>query len=266
MPCSNDSEDRVAIVQMNAELRHAQLELLSAQCATDRVRLRFSIEQIARHAHAETLRKVLGTVTSLHQYYSSIEKQRANEPLPSGDHEAPSEELIRDAHTRVSSYLQHQRNHFFPQAKPLARTDRLTMERFFSHRLLADIRTLELAGRRIPNPPFYAEAKALGLGNLPEMTHMPSLTFLDVVVFNERITERSLFHALVHAVQFQVLGLERYTEIFVRAFLRRRAHFNVPLEAQAIALEAKFATDPGGSFSVEEQVWLWLNQGRYSLP
>jgi transposase len=37
MRCWNDSEDRVAIVQMNAELRHAQLELLSAQCAPDRI-------------------------------------------------------------------------------------------------------------------------------------------------------------------------------------------------------------------------------------
>ena len=98
------------------------------------------------------------------------------------------------------------------------------------------------------------------------MTHLPSLTFVDVLVFNERITERTLFHALVHAVQFQVLGLERYTEIFVRAFLRRRAHYNVPLEAQAIALEAKFASQSEGSFNVEEQIWLWLNQGRYSLP
>ncbi len=266
MSCSHDSDDRVAIVQMNAELRHAQLELLSAQCATDRVRLRFSIEQIARPAHPDTLRKVLGTVTSLHQYYSSIEKQRANASIPSEEPGAPSDELIRDAQARVAAYLQHQRNHYFPQAKALARNDRVTMERFFSHRLLADIRLVELKGRRVPNPPFYAEAKALGLANLPEMTHMPSLTFLDVLVFNERITGRSLFHALVHAVQFQVLGLERYTEIFVRSFLRGRAHFNVPLEAQAIALESKFATDPDGSFSVEEQVWLWLNQGRYSLP
>jgi|HubBroStandDraft_6_1064221.scaffolds.fasta_scaffold633556_1 hypothetical protein len=266
MSWGNDSEDRVAIVQMNAELRHAQLELLSAQCATDRVRLRFSIEQIARHAHADTLRKVLGTVTSLHQYYSSIEKQRANASIPSDEPGAPSDEFIRETNTRVASYFEHQRNHYFAQAKPLPRAYRLTMERFFSHRLLAAIRTVELAGKRIPNPPFYAEAKVLGLGNLPEMTHLPSLTFVDVLVFNERITERTLFHALVHAVQFQVLGLERYTEIFVRAFLRRRAHYNVPLEAQAIALEAKFASQSEGSFNVEEQIWLWLNQGRYSLP
>jgi len=36
---------------------------------------------------------------------------------------------------------------------------------------------------------------------------MHSLTFLDVVVFNEKVTERCLFHGLVHAVQFEVLVL-----------------------------------------------------------
>ena len=121
-----------------------------------------------------------------------------------------------------------------------------------------------MAGRRIPNPRSTPRPGAIGFGNLPEMTHMASLTFIDVVVFNETITERALFHGLVHAVQFQVLGLERYTNVFVRGFLNHKRHYNVPLEAQAIALEEKYAA--GVSFSVEEQVWLWLNQGRYSLP
>ena len=39
----DNPEDRVAVVQMNAELRHARLELLSAECATHQLRLRFSV-------------------------------------------------------------------------------------------------------------------------------------------------------------------------------------------------------------------------------
>ena len=87
-----------------------------------------------------------------------------------------------------------------------------------------------------PPPEFYAAARAKGFDNLPEITHMDSLTFIDVVVFNEELTERSLFHALVHAVQFHVLGVERYTERFVRSFLKTRTHFTVPLEAHAFSL------------------------------
>jgi Leu/Phe-tRNA-protein transferase len=67
--------DRVAIIKMNAELRSAQLEILSAQCATDRLRLRFSAADIARHAHRDVLRKALSSVTALQRYYSDIARQ-----------------------------------------------------------------------------------------------------------------------------------------------------------------------------------------------
>ena len=67
-------ENRVAIVQMNAELRNAQVELLSAQCATDRLRLRFSTEDIAQHGQPDVLRKAVASITALHDYYSAIEK------------------------------------------------------------------------------------------------------------------------------------------------------------------------------------------------
>ena len=67
--------DRVAIIKMNAELRSAQLEILSAQCATDRLRLRFSARDIARHGHRDVLRKALSSAHALHRYYSDIARQ-----------------------------------------------------------------------------------------------------------------------------------------------------------------------------------------------
>src|SRR5579862_4754829 len=73
-------EDRVAIVQMNADLRHAQLELLSAQCATHRLRLRFSSQNIARYAQRETLRKAIEAANGLQEYFSSIDEIISLEP------------------------------------------------------------------------------------------------------------------------------------------------------------------------------------------
>jgi Leu/Phe-tRNA-protein transferase len=67
--------DRVAIIKMNAELRSAQLEILSAQCATDRLRLRFSAREIARHAQRDVLRKALSSASALHRYYNDIARQ-----------------------------------------------------------------------------------------------------------------------------------------------------------------------------------------------
>jgi len=256
--------DRVAIVQMNAELRHAQLEILSAQCATDRLRLRFSADDVARHAQRDVLRKALSSASALHHYYSGIARQGTDpDSIAASNAALWSEERVTEAIGKVAPYLHEQRENFRTNGRPLSENHRVTMTPFFAPALLDKVRIVALEGRRISNPPFYAEAMAEGLTSLPEFTHMASLTFEDVVVFHGDIAARTLFHALVHAVQFEILGLERYTELFVRGFLRTRSHISVPLEAHAFTLESKFAGDPTQFFSVEEKVWLWINQGRY---
>jgi hypothetical protein len=238
-------------------LRHAQLDLLSAQCATDRLRLRFSVGDLARYGERDVLRKTIGTAIALHEYYISIQNE-----MPSDSASLP-EPQIAQAVKRVSDYLGSQRESFFTRGVPLGPRQKDVLQPFFSPALLDRVRTVELHGRRLPPPPFYLEAPALGIGNLPELTHMSALTFVDVIVFNDLIIERALFHGLVHAVQFQILGVERYTDLFVRAFLRTHAHITVPLETHAFSLESKFVVDPGKVFSVEEQVRLWLREGRY---
>jgi hypothetical protein len=253
----NDPDDHVAIAQMNAALRHAQLDLLSAQCATDRLRLRFPVEDLARYAEKDVLRKAIGAAVALGEYYISIRNEMPD------DVASLSESQVPHAVKRVSDYLSHQREIYYPSGTPLTERQKEILQPFFSSALLDRIRTVELLGRRLSTPPFYLEARALGIDNLPELTHMASLTFVDVIVFSDLIIERSLFHGLVHAAQFHILGIERYTDLFVRAFLRTNAHFNVPLETHAFALESKFAVDPEKAFSVEDQIRLWIRERRY---
>ncbi len=112
-------------------------------------------------------------------------------------------------------------------------------------------------------PDFFEQARAMGYDNLPDIAHMDSLTFSNVIVFNESLSERALFHGLVHAVQIRVLGLERYAELWVRAFARSRAHFTVPLEVHAFSLSAKFLLPEHAPFSVENEVFLWAAERRY---
>ena len=264
---TENQEDRISIVQMNSELRHAELELLSAHCATHKLRLRFSAETVARHGRRDVLRKSIETASALSEYYSSIEKQMPAQGTVSapatGLAAGLNDQQILQAVEYVSSYLRDQRERYLPSAAPLSEQHQAVMRPYFSADLLEQVKVVELHGARILNPPFYAEAKALGFVSLPELTHMNSLTFLDVLVFNEGVTQRSLFHALVHAVQFQVLGLERYTELFVHSFVNTRFHFRVPIEAHAFFLESKFVRPAAASFSVEEQVRLWVKQDRY---
>jgi len=256
--------DRVAILQMNAELRHAQLEMLSAQCATDRLRLRYSVADMAHHGQRDVLRKAWSSANALYEYYNSIARQLSDpDTMEKPGTLSLNEAKLEEAIARVADFLRAQRELFRPSSIPLERSQRQTMQPFFSASLLEQVRTVTVEGQPIPNPPFYAEARAMGIQDLPDMTHMASVTFEDVLVFHGAIPNRRLFHALVHVVQFDVLGLERYTELFVRGFLRTRAHVSVPLEAHAFLLESEFAGNPAQAFSVEERVRLWTNQGRY---
>ncbi|MGP0021266.1 MAG: hypothetical protein ACLPHP_22040 [Candidatus Sulfotelmatobacter sp.] len=177
----------------------------------------------------------------------------------------PAAEQTARAIQYVSTYLRQHREHYFAIARPLSHQQKVSMGSCFPPALLDQVRIVQLEGQRIPTPPFYAEARALGFDNLPEITHMDSVTFLDVVVFNEALTPRSLFHALVHVVQFHILGVERYTELFVGQFMRTRTHFTVPLEAQAFSLTSKFMRpcEERFSVSVEDEVRNWATGGRY---
>jgi|SRR5580704_2609310 hypothetical protein len=258
-----DPDDRVSIAQMNSELQHAQLELLSAHCATHQLRLRFSADDLARFGQRDILRKSIQAAAALSEYYTSIEKkipevEALSEPLT-----RLTEDRILEAIQQVVSYLSEQRERYLRSAVPLSNHQKALMWPYFSGALLDRVRITELEGKRVSNPPFYEQAKALGFVNLPEVAHMHSVTFLEVVVFNEKLAERSLFHGLVHAVQFEILGLERYADLFVRSFVNTKLHFSVPLEAHAFSLESKFAATPAQRFSVEDQVRLWVRQGRY---
>lgn len=258
----DNADDRVAIAQMNSELQHAQLELLSAHCAAHQLRLRFSADDLARFGQRDILRKSVQAAAALSEYYSSIEKK-----IPAVEAAANpiriTENLILQAAARLADYLRQQQDHYIRSAVPLNNRQKALMWPYFSAPLLDRVRVVELHGNRVANPPFYDEYRALGFVNLPEVTHMHSLTFLDVIVFNEKINERSLFHGLVHSVQFEVLGLERYCDLFVRSFANTKVHFSVPLEAHAFSLESKFVGTPTARFSVEDQVRLWARQARY---
>ncbi len=254
-------DDCLAIVQMNSELHQAHLELLSAHCATHHLRFHYSADDLARFGSRDVLRKSAEAASALSEFYLSIEKKI----FPAKPQPEPqlSSAQIAIAMQYVAAYLREQRERYFPAALPLSNQHKARMWPYFSPQMLDRVRIVELHGKRVPAPSFYVQARALGFDKLPQVTHMDSLTFIDVLVFNQTLSERSLFHALVHAVQFQVLGLERYTELFVQSFVKTKTHFSVPLEAHAFSLESKFMRPSAENFSVEDRVLSWVNDGRY---
>jgi len=75
-----------------------------------------------------------------------------------------------------------------------------------------------LNGARIPPLPFYSEAVAMSAGHFPDFVHLASVTYIDVIVFNDAIAPRTWFHGLVHAQQMASLGLENYAGLYLRVF------------------------------------------------
>ncbi len=100
-------------------------------------------------------------------------------------------------------------------------------------------------------------------GNFPDFVHLASIAYRDVIVFNDEIAVRTLFHGLVHAAQMALLGLDRYTHFYVRGFVKCRSWIAIPLEAQAYQLDTRFAMSPSTAFSVEEEIKTWAEQGKY---
>lgn len=255
-----DSADHPASAQMNAELRHAQLEMLSAQCATDRLRLRYSTSDLARTAQRDILRKAWSSASALFEYYDSIVNQMPDRLAVVRSSAMTLEEAkVLNLSERMARYLQEQRERFRPIGQPLQPVQREAMAPFFSPDLVLHARIVILDSQRIPKPPLDLDGRAAGSG---DFVHPFAVTFKDVLVFHDEITNRRLFHALVHTVQTEVLGLEAYAERLTRAFLRSHSHAAVPFEAHATLLRATFA-EQAQPFSVEEKVRLWLNQGRY---
>ena len=176
-----------------------------------------------------------------------------------------TEEQVLHVLEQLRGYMRGQRKHYLPFGKPLGSALIGLMSRFFSPSLLSRTKVVQLVNRRITAPSFCQEIRASGFPSLKEFTHGASMTFEDLLVFNDKITDRLLFHALVRSVQFQVLGQERYTESFVRAFLDTRLRFGVPLEAHAFELDSRFASDRKTPFSVQDEVRLRVSEHHYEL-
>lgn len=162
-----------------------------------------------------------------------------------------------------AAYLRQQQELFRPSSVGLTLEQQDTVAGFFSPSLLESVRMVELQGRPMPHPPESMRAEFGKHVKLPEVAHMDSFTFVDLIVFRDTVGERRLFHALVHVAQFTILGVEPYLELYIKAFMKTGNYLTVPLEMHAFQLDTRFAQAPHESFSVEDEIRLWMSQGRY---
>jgi len=63
------------IVRLMADLRSVKIELLSAQCASDRLRLQYSVADIVSFGERQALKGAIASAGALCRFFSSIEAE-----------------------------------------------------------------------------------------------------------------------------------------------------------------------------------------------
>lgn len=73
---SIDESGRPAgIARLASDLRAAKIELLSAQCAADRLRLQYSVAEIVSLGERQTLKGAIASAGALCRFFASLEDQ-----------------------------------------------------------------------------------------------------------------------------------------------------------------------------------------------
>jgi len=70
---SGSKKQAVDVARLNADFSAASVELLSAHCATDRLRLHYSTHDIASFAEPTTLHKAFSSAEAVYRFFSQIE-------------------------------------------------------------------------------------------------------------------------------------------------------------------------------------------------
>lgn len=163
---------------------------------------------------------------------------------------------------QVEAYIGTQRSLHRPTAIPLSPAQIAKMSPFFPPSTLNSTRLLT---GQFANPPFYGELAKMGFqaALLPNFDDMAAITYVNTVVSRVPFTDRLLFHELVHAVQFQKLGLPTFAGRYVSGFLTGGSYGMIPLERNAYELEGRFVAAPTHSFSTASEVQAWIDAGRF---
>lgn len=70
-----ENSKRVGIARLVADVRAAKIEILSAQCAADRLRMQYSLEDIVSFGERQALKGAIASADALCRFFTSVEHQ-----------------------------------------------------------------------------------------------------------------------------------------------------------------------------------------------
>ena len=158
----------------------------------------------------------------------------------------------------VARYIEFERAHWRGRGTPLSHALRDELGGYFATADLERTRIVENVHLPIPNPPGYAALRRWTGLALPDPAEVAAITFDDVILARRPVWDSLLFHEMVHVTQFRLMGVQQFSESYVRGFLDTLSYEAIPLEACAFELEALYAQN-GGGLDVEAEVRRRLN-------
>ncbi len=136
------------------------------------------------------------------------------------------------------------------KAKPVSSFKFPRLRHYYSDELL--VRAKVVFVDKCPVPPL----SAIGLNQFAdfENMHASGITYLDTyfVLWHEAERESLHFHELVHVIQWQLLGAEKFLALYADG-LEKHGYRDSPIEVMAYDHEDRFKSDER-PYSVEETV------------
>lgn len=172
----------------------------------------------------------------------------------------PENEIVRIV-GEMAAFIKAQREAYASQAAPLSSHEQEVFKPFFSEAILKNTLFFNKAPGPLEPPDFLKELNERGVQFF--LDRMEAVTLVDVVVSHRGLEPNIQFHELVHAVQYQKLGLKQFANKYVRGLLSRGSYEKIPLEANAHQLEDRFVKNPAEAFSVEAEIQRWINENKF---
>jgi len=166
-------------------------------------------------------------------------------------------------------WIKAQRKVFRPLGRALPDIAIAQLSLYFEEPLLHEVRLVSVPA--LENPPFLEDYQAIFTEKaIPSLdfTAMAGITFVDTILLVDRFLAESatalIFHELVHAVQYELLGLEKFVELYILGWVNQGFNYAaIPLEMDAYELQNRYEADPTQPFQVKDEVScsleLWLD-------
>lgn len=73
------SKKQLDVVRLRADLAAASVDLLSAHCAADRVRLQYSLQEVVSFADPSALKRAIASSEALYRFFAKIASYMENQ-------------------------------------------------------------------------------------------------------------------------------------------------------------------------------------------